>query len=319
MIYKNIPPFQEPIPSIVFGGAAISGEGGGYGFGDISEAQSEMLLKCAWDHGITFFDTAPIYGFGLSEVRMGKYLPQDAFIITKSGVDWHENKRVNMSNSRDVTERMLHESLKRLRRESIDLYMIHWPDSKVDIREPLEVLKKFQDEGKIKHLGLCNTNPDDLLKARDICHIVALQSELNLFNQKPFLDLGDAWKNKFSMSWGTFDKGILSGRVVKERKFDKSDARSWAPWWNKKEVIEKIDKTSELWKILQEYEISLEEFCLQFNLHYFGLSSCLIGLKSVRDIVHVTSNLQSKLMRERIEEVLVRWEKTIGKNTYSQE
>ena len=306
MIYKNIPPFHS-IPSVIFGGASISGEGGGYGFGSMSEAQAETLLKGAWEAGLTFFDTAPIYGFGLSEERFGKYLPKEAFIITKSGVDWHENKRVNMTNAPSVTEKMLHESLKRLRRDAIDLYMIHWPDQKVDIREPLEVLKKAQGKGLIKHIGLCNTNLEDLNKAVEICDITALQSELNLFNQKPFDQLEDAWKSRFSMSWGTFDKGILSGRVIAGRKFDKSDARSWAPWWNKKEVQVKIEKTSQLQTILLDYGISLSDFCLQYNLYYYGLTSCLIGFKSVGDIVHVTSNLQQKLMRERIEEVLVRW------------
>lgn len=306
MIYKNIPPYQS-IPAVIFGGASVSGEGGGYGFGSMSETEAETLLKGAWDAGLTYFDTAPIYGFGLSEERFGKYLPKDAFIITKSGVDWHENKRVNMTNARAVTERMLHASLKRLRRDSIDLYMIHWPDPKVDIREPLEVLTQGREQGLIKNIGLCNTTMEDLAKATEVCTISALQSELNLFNQKPFDQLGDAWKTRFSMSWGTFDKGILSGRVNASRKFDKSDARSWAPWWNKKEVLEKIERTSELQTILCEYEISLTEFCLHYNLFYYGLTSCLIGFKSVGDIVHVTSNLQQKLMRERIEEVLVRW------------
>src|SRR5690606_12662881 len=100
--------------------------------------------------------TAPIYGFGLSEERFGAYLPKEAFIISKSGVDWHANKRVNMTNDPFVTERMLNESLKRLKRDSIDLYMIHWPDSRVDIRLPLEVLARAQKAGKIKYIGLCN-------------------------------------------------------------------------------------------------------------------------------------------------------------------
>lgn len=307
MIYKQLPHINRPVPAVIFGGAAISGEGGGYGFGKMSGKEAEALLKGAWDQGITFFDTAPIYGFGLSEERLGEYLPSDAFIITKSGVDWHANKRVNMTNDPVSTERMLNESLKRLKRDCIDLYMIHWPDSKVDIRQPLEVLVKAQKAGKIKLIGLCNTNQEDLIKASEVCSIMALQSELNLFNQAAFTSLGSEWKDKLSMSWGTFDKGILSGRVDENRKFEKEDCRSWAPWWNKKEVLRKIERTHELKKILNDYGISLPEFCLQYNLNFVGVTSCLIGFKSVGDVVHVTSNLQQNLMRERIEEVLIRW------------
>lgn len=307
MIYRNIAAFHSPLPVITFGGASISGEGGGYGFGAMSEGEAEKLLKVAWEQGITLFDTAPIYGFGLSEERLGKYLPREAMVISKSGVDWHETKRVNMTNSPVHTERMLHESLKRLKREVIDIYMIHWPDTKFDIREPLAVLQKAQEQGKIKHIGLCNTNLEDLSRAQEICQVEVIQSELNLFNSAAFDCLKEEWKKTFSMSWGTFDKGILTGRVTKERKYDKSDSRHSAPWWNKKDVLKKIERTEQLKNILPEFGLSLQEFCLHYNLYYYGLSTVLIGFKTEADIVQMTSNLQQKLMRERIEEVLVLW------------
>lgn len=307
MIYKEVQCLNQSMPVITFGGASLSGEGGGYGFGPIREAEAESLVKTAWEAGITVFDTAPIYGFGLSEERLGRYLPQDALVISKSGVDWHPTKRVNMTNSPEVTSKMLHESLKRLNRDRIDIYMIHWPDARVDIRVPMEVLKKAQDEGKIRWIGLCNTTPDDLKKALEIAPIHVLQSELNLFNQKAFNDLDGLWQDKFTLGWGTFDKGILSGRVTKERKFSKEDARSWAPWWNKKEVAKKIERTDALKEILRDYDITLPEFCIHYNLYFYGITSTLIGFKTVSDIVHVTSNLQPKLMRERMKEVLDRW------------
>lgn len=296
-----------PISQVSFGGAGISGEGGGYGFGVMGEKESETLIKAAWEQGINLFDTAPIYGFGLSEERLGRYLPKEALVISKAGVDWHESKRVNMTNEPQVVARMFDESLKRLKRDFIDIYMIHWPDSKVDIRRPMEVLKKFQDAGKIKFLGLCNTNSDDLKLAQEIAPIAVLQSELNLFNQTPFSSLGQNLQDKFTMSWGTFDKGILTGRVTPERKFSKEDCRSWAPWWNKKEVNEKYQRTVKLKEILNDYNLTLSQFALHYNLSYFGVSTALIGFKAEGDILEVASSLQQPVMRERIEEVLKRW------------
>ncbi len=298
------------VSAISFGGAALSGEGGGYGFGEISENEAESLLKAALDLGINIFDSAPIYGFGLSEERMGKYLPKEATIVTKGGVDWHSTKRVNMTNDPKIMEKMLTESLKRLKRDFIDIYMIHWPDEKVDIRRPMEVLANYQSKGYINKLGLCNTNLNDLNLASQISSIDVIQSELNLFNTKSFDDLGDQWKEKFSMNWGTLDKGILSGRVVEGRKYDASDARSWAPWWNKKEVSKKIHRVNALKEILQDYCISLVNFCFHFNLHYFGIDSALIGFKKTDDIVQVTSNLHQNISNEIIKEVLERWHKT---------
>jgi myo-inositol catabolism protein IolS len=308
MIYRENTTLNKSLSQIGFGGAAVSGEGGGYGFGIMSEADAESLLKEAWEHGINLFDTAPIYGFGLSEERMGKYLPKEAFIVTKGGVDWHSTKRVNMSNDPKIMEKMLLESLKRLKREYIDLYMIHWPDPRVDIRRPMEVLRKFQEKSVINHVGLCNTNLDELKKAHEIGPIASIQSELNVLSRSAYNDLGDEWKKYFTMGWGTLDKGILSGRVIKDRKYDASDARSWAPWWNKKEVALKIERVQKLKVILEDYHLSLTQFCIHFNLNVYGISTTLVGLKTSRDLLQMTLNLQQNIPNEIMKEILNRWE-----------
>jgi len=307
MIYRENTTLKRPISVIGFGGAAISGEGGGYGFGNMSETEAEVLLKQAWEIGINLYDTAPIYGFGLSEERLGKYLPKDAIIVSKGGVDWHSTRRVNMSNDPKIIEKMFLESLKRLKREFIDVYMIHWPDKNVDIRRPLEVLSKYQEKSVISHIGLCNTNLEDLTKAKDVVAVSCLQSELNVLNTKAFDDLNEDWKKFFSMSWGTLDKGILSGRVTEKRTFDASDARSWAPWWNKKEVVSKIEKVKKLETILSDYKISLTQYCLHFNLNLYGVSNCLIGVKTEKDLVEMTSHLQNIPNGETMKEVYKRW------------
>ena len=307
MIYRENKLLGRPVSVIGFGGAAISGEGGGYGFGDMTEADAEILLKQTWEAGINLYDSAPIYGFGLSEERLGKYLPKDAIIVSKGGVDWHSTRRVNMSNDPKIIEKMLLESLKRLKREFIDIYMIHWPDKNIDIRRPLEVLRKYQEKSVIAHVGLCNTNLGDLTKAWEIGPITCLQSELNVLNTKAFDDLDEEWKKYFSMGWGTLDKGILSGRVTENRKYDQSDARSWAPWWNKKEVLKKIERVKQLETILSDYNISLTQFCLHYNLNLYGISSCLIGLKNNQDLVELTSHLQNIPKLATIEEAYKRW------------
>lgn len=282
-----------------FGGGSISGEGGGYGFGSISEGAALQLLHYAFENGIRVFDTAPIYGYGLSEVRMGKAfhsLRDQVFLISKSGVDWHANRRVNMTNDPKVTERMLQESLRRLNTDYIDLYMIHWPDPKVDIREPLSVLQKAKERGLIKHLGLCNTHLEDLEKAKEVCHIEVVQSEFNFFNTKAeelFLYL-EQHKISF-MSWGTFDKGILTARVDEKRKFDDCDARSHAPWWKKIDKTEKYQKVRELKKRLDLEGKSLSRFAMEQNLSYPQVDNLIIGFRTHEQIDDVLLNLLKRL------------------------
>lgn len=307
MIYKEISGFFDRIPALTFGGASLSGEGGGYGFGPLSDKEAEALIKEAWEQGVTFFDTAPIYGYGLSEQRLGKFLEKDAVIISKAGVDWHPTKRVNMTNDPQVIKRMLQDSLRRLNREYIDIYMVHWPDAKIDIRKSIEIIAEAQRRGQVKHIGLCNTTSEDIKRAQEVCEIKVIQSELNLFNQKPFEDLGESWKNKVSLGWGTFDKGILSGRVTFNRRHAPEDARSWAPWWNKKTVEAKILRVQRLKNILDKYNIHLPHFCIQYSLRRFGISSCLIGFKSVQDIQQSVLDVATPIHEEIFSKVLDEW------------
>ena len=217
----GIPDTFKKIP-IGFGGASISGEGGGYGFGHIDQQDACSLLEYAFDRGVRIFDTAPVYGFGLSEKRMGEALAkvrEDVYIISKSGICWDDNKRVKLDNSPTVAEKMLKDSLSRLKTDYIDLYMVHWPDPDVDIRKTLEVYLDALDKNLIRSIGLCNTNKKDFLKAREMADIQVLQSEYHLFCRNTLHKLKDCLKGRDFMSWGTLDKGIITGRVDEKSLF----------------------------------------------------------------------------------------------------
>jgi aryl-alcohol dehydrogenase-like predicted oxidoreductase len=137
--------------------------------------------------------------------------------------------------------------------------------------------------------------------------VTFLQSELNVLNSQAFDQLGDKWKKFSTMAWGTFDKGILTGRVTEDRKYDASDARSWAPWWNKKDVALKIQQVQKLKTILVDYHLALPEFCLAYNLNHYGIATTLVGVKSLNDLEAVSAHLQRKISSETIKEVLNRW------------
>lgn len=269
---------------LFFGGASLSSQGGGYGFGKV---ETEALLESAYLNGLRVFDTAPIYGFGESEVQLGKYFKlrrEEVFFISKGGVHWHPNRRVDMTNEPAIIEKMLLESLERLQSDYIDLYMIHWPDAKVDLRRPLEILRKYQEQGKIHHIGLCNTNSEELNKAFEVCEIEAVQNEFNLFNQS-FLDLKQEFKEKniLWMSWGGLDKGILAGSVHPGRKYDSTDARSWAPWWKKQNFEKKYAFVEQLKSLLQSKPEWQQYSLLSAALNYGrqrGLDHQLCGFKT---------------------------------------
>jgi len=302
-LLKNIKNSTLPL---AFGGASISGEGGGYGFGNISEGEAIDLLKEAFDLGLRLFDTAPIYGFGLSEQRLGKAFNQNrekVFIVSKSGVTWHENKRVDMTNKPEVTQKMLEQSLRDLNTDYIDLYMIHWPDANVDIRRPLEILAKAKEQGKIKHIGLCNTTIEDLEKSKEVEKVEVVQSEFNFFQNALAETLFPYLKehNISFMSWGTLDKGILTGRVDEKRKFDATDCRSWAPWWKNADNKSKFNAMKKIWPLLDKEGHTGLELALAHNLHFEEVTTALCGARNseqLRSLFKALDNLPRKEILE---------------------
>lgn len=277
------------VTEIAFGGGAISGEGGGYGFGHVTDEDAISLLQEAHDRGINLFDTAPVYGFGLSEKRMGKAFlgkRDRVFIVSKGGIPWDDNKRLKLDNSPKVIQKMLEQSLKDLRTDYIDLYMIHWPDNNVDIRKPMEYLSKVKEEGKIRVIGLCNSFVEDINRACEIERVDVLQSEFNLFNSSAKDTLFDIIREKKMgfMSWGTLDKGILTGRVTPERKFDEVDARSWAPWWKNDDKTSKYKAMERINELLKETEHSGLELALGFVLQFQEISTALCGVRNTEQL-----------------------------------
>ena len=272
------------LPPLGFGAASISGEGGGYSFGKMSEQEASSLLKEAREIGIKLFDSAPIYGFGESERRLGKNFKRvrdELFYISKCGVTWHQNRRVNMTNDPKVSLEMLHQSLRDLQTDYIDLYMVHWPDERVDIRTTLEPLVRAQEVGKIKYLGLCNTNEDEIKLAQEVAKISVVQNELNLFSRGSLGLIENISKQQISfMSWGTLDKGILTGTVKKGRSFDSSDCRSWAPWWKAIDKDPRYQAVEKMQQLLRDTPHTLTSLAIGHNLSIPGVDMVLCGMKN---------------------------------------
>ena len=177
---------------------------------------------------------------------------------------------------------MLERSLKDLRTDYIDLYMIHWPDRNIDIRKPMEFLSRAKGDGKIRSIGLCNTSHDEIEKAAEIDRIDALQTECNLFNPLAFESLRSTLKeHKMGfMGWGTLDKGILTGRVTPGRTFDRVDARSWAPWWKQEDRTPKYKAMERINQLLKERNHSGLELALGYVLQFSELSTALCGIRN---------------------------------------
>ncbi len=287
---RNLGKTEIKCTPISFGSASISGEGGGYGFGPMAEGNAHDLIRHALELGVTLFDSAPVYGMREAEKRLGKFFKVNGgrskvHFVSKSGVTWHENKRINLTNDPEVAEKMLMQSLKDFQTDYIDIYFIHWPDGKVDIRRPLERLARLQEKGAIRYLGLCNTSEADLLLAKDVAKIDVLQSEFSLFNrgvEKNLFPICQTDQLGF-MSWGGLEKGILSGSFDVNRQLHPSDNRVGAPWFKRKDVLKKVELVDEMKNVGKEIagdDFDFKSFVLGYYFSHEDVTTLLCGSKT---------------------------------------
>jgi myo-inositol catabolism protein IolS len=284
MQYRRLGATGLQVSALGFGGAALSGANGGYGFGDIDEAEAIALCHHALEAGVTLFDTAPVYGFGASERRLGKAFRDrrdQVILVSKSGITWDDAGRLVETNDPGVTQRMLEQSLRDLQTDYLDVYLVHWPDANVDIREPVAVLQRAKEAGKIRHLGLSNSYPEDLARASEVGEIEVLQNAFHLFQDYPRQALFPLVHERDLgfMGYGTFDKGILTGHVTESRRYDESDVRSWAPWFKSERREPKYAALRRLEPLLAETGHSALELALGWVLHHDEVSTALCGFR----------------------------------------
>lgn len=225
----RIPGIDTPVSRIGLGTWAI----GGWMWGGTDEARSIETIRGAVQGGINLIDTAPVYGFGRSEEIVGKALEgirDQAVIATKVALEWpNEEVRRNASAARIRQE--VEDSLRRLRTDRIDLYQVHWPDPQVPHEETARELERLRQEGKIVAIGVSNYSPEQLEAFRQFANLSTVQPPYNLFERAIETDvLPYAQRHGLVvLAYGALCRGLLSGRMNAETRFDGDDLRQGDP------------------------------------------------------------------------------------------
>ena len=168
-----------------FGAMRLTGEGI-WGW-PTDRDNAKKVLRRAVELGVNLIDTADAYGPEVSELLIAEALhpyPKDLVIATKGGLtrpgrgQWVPNGRP------EYLSQCVDKSLKRLKLEQIDLYQLHAVDRKVPVEESVGALKKAQDAGKIRHVGLSNVTTQEIERARKLLPIISVQNEYNIADRK---------------------------------------------------------------------------------------------------------------------------------------
>jgi aryl-alcohol dehydrogenase-like predicted oxidoreductase len=204
-------------------------------WGGTDESESIATIRAALEQGINLIDTAPVYGFGVSEEIVGKALAgtelgRQAVISTKVGVEWRNGMVYrNATPARIMQE--IDDSLRRLRRDHIDIYHVHWPDPLVPIEATAEAMRNLYEQGKIGAIGASNFSVPQMERFRKVAPLHVLQPPYNLFERDieaqilPYCRAHDI----ATLGYGALCRGLLSGRMHANTIFNGDDLRRRDP------------------------------------------------------------------------------------------
>jgi aryl-alcohol dehydrogenase-like predicted oxidoreductase len=208
-----------------------------FGYGPaVDKAQGIALIRAAVERGVTFFDTAEVYGPFTNEELVGEALApfrDNVVIATKFGFDIDpESRQQRGLNSKPAHIREVADaSLKRLKTDRIDLFYQHRVDPDVPIEDVAGAVKELIREGKVKHFGLSEAAASTIRRAHAVQPVTALQSEYSLWWQEPeeeiiptLEELGIGF-----VPYSPLGKGFLTGAIDASTTFDKNDFRNIVP------------------------------------------------------------------------------------------
>lgn len=208
-----------------------------FGFGPPKDKQEMIsLLHAAVDRGITFFDTAEVYGPFLNEELVGEALqPYKGQVVIATKFGWEADpatgKWTQLNSRPEHIKQVAEASLKRLRVDVIDLFYQHRVDLNVPIEDVAGAVKDLIQQGKVKHFGLSEAGAQTIRRAHAVQPVAALQSEYSLFWREPeetvmptLEELGIGF-----VPFSPLGKGFLTGKITADTKFDSTDFRSIVP------------------------------------------------------------------------------------------
>jgi len=204
-------------------------------YGPSDNAASEALLKQAYDRGVTFFDTADMYGVGANESLVGfalRSVRDHVVIATKFGnMRRLDGAHLGINGHPDYVKAACDQSLKRLGVDHIDLYYQHRVDPNVPIEDTVGAMSDLVKAGKVKYLGLSEAGPATIRRAYKVHPIAALQTELSLWTRDALgeilattRELGIAF-----VAYSPLGRGFLTGAYKSASDFGKGDFRSVNP------------------------------------------------------------------------------------------
>lgn len=281
---------------------------GGWMWGGADEADSIRAIHAALDAGITLVDTAPIYGFGLSETIVGKALKgrRDRVVLatkcnmvcnpdhgkfffrsTGLGPDPHGQIVVNLYGGADSIRREVEESLARLQTDYIDLYQTHWQDTTTPFEETMGALLDLKRQGKIRAIGVSNATSQQMDAYRRVGPLDCDQEPYSMLVRTIEQDqLPYCHQHGIAMlAYSPLAQGLLTGKIGPERTFAEGDQRNSNPLFsvdNRRRIAKMLDRIR---PIAETHRLTPGQLVIAWTYHQPGLTHVLCGARTAEQAI----------------------------------
>ena len=274
---------------------------GGAGWDSYSDESRMDAIKAALECGINFIDTAPAYNAGKAECYVGETLSKlkkrrEVVISTKCGNTFVDGKYLRCGSKESILKQC-DESLKNLKTDYIDIYLVHWPDPDVELEETIDAVSTLKKEGKILHAGVSNFSKEQIEEAQKYCKIEAFQLQYSLADRKDEKLIRWAYEQGLGiMTYGTLGGGILTGNYRKLRTFEQTDSRNrFYPYFKEPLFSKAMELLTIMDQIAEERNVSLAQIAEKWVIQKRFVSSCIIGAQSRARVEENCRNLQWEL------------------------
>jgi len=287
---------------IGFGAWAIGGGNWEFAWGSQDDNESIAAIHRALEIGVNWIDTAAIYGLGHSEEVVAQALKTTShkpYVFTKCSMRWHDDRSIYRSLEAKSLEEELNNSLRRLGRDTIDLYQIHWPNPQAEIEEGWETLAKFKKQGKIRFIGVSNFDVEQMKRAQKIAPITSLQPPYSMLRraiEEEILPFAQA-NNIGVINYSPMVSGLLTGKMTADRvaNFPQDDWRRRAPEFNEPRLSRNLRLVELLREIGRPHNVQPGVVAVAWTLHHPAITAAIVGGRSPQQVEGLAPALHFRL------------------------
>lgn len=317
MEYRKLGNTELELSAITHGAFAI----GGNMWGGNEKQDSINSIHASLDHGVTSIDTAPFYGFGLSEEMIGEAIKgkdrTKIQLLTKFGLVWDGSNNgkgefffdaedegktfpVYKYASKANVIKEVEESLKRLGTDYIDLLQLHWPDSTTPICETMEAMELLIQQGKILAAGVSNYTVSQMQEANRTLHLASNQVSYSMLNRAIEGDLVpySLENNSGIIVYSPMERGLLTGKYFKENKLKDNDHRNgYFSQFDLNKVKTFLEKIK---PIAKEKNTSLSQLVLRWTTMQPAITVVLAGARNAQQAIENAQAMSIELSQDEL-------------------